>query len=402
MEATRVWSTGARIVSETSDAADRPESAAAPESESERECRTAREIRDQKRAWRREVAEARSKRTETLAQRLAEGPIRLAFRLAELAFMTLPLEHSLQLGRVLGGLGYLLLRGRRRVALENLERAFGAEKSSAERRRIARRSFENVACVAIEFVRFGRITTRELCRRVMTIHEPVLHDCFSKERGVLALSGHIGTFEYIAARGGRPCGYTTSLMGRRVKPPAVDRIVTGLRAARGVPTINSADGLVKVLRRLRNNEGVGIVLDQNMRQGVGIFVNVFGCAASTTPGLALLALRRKIPVMPVFCVRVGDGGRHAVFFLREIPLVETGDRDQDVLINTQRFSLVVEAVVRRWPEQWFWVHRRWRVRPEGEATPGPVAQRDESEFVADIEAQLDAVVLEIERRRGLS
>ena len=350
-----------------------------------------RDLRAEKRSWRRDRASAKAARTEAAWLRWSSRPLELAFKGLELMIGVLPEDSALEIGSALGQLFYCLHHGRRRLALQNLALAFGAERSRREQREIARASFANVGRMAIEFLRFRRLNRFKL-RRSLTLHgSETVAQLYAEGRGTLALSAHLGNFELLAASFNLLEIGKNNLLGRRIKPAVMNRIVTGLRGSCGVDTIPGKDSIREILRRLKRNEGVGVVLDQNMRSGVGVFVNYFGVAASTSPGLAFIALRRNVPVQPIFIVRRGASTRHAVLALPRVPLVESGDRERDVLVNTQRFTLVIEALVRRFPEQWFWFHQRWRCRPAGEVgAPGAApGLPSDPEFRAEIEAQLD-------------
>jgi KDO2-lipid IV(A) lauroyltransferase len=193
-----------------------------------------------------------------------------------------------------------------------------------------------------------------------------------------------GPFEYIATyvalRGYGP----TALVGRKSGLPATDAFLRESREACGVETIYSKNGVREMLRILRNGRSIGFVLDQNMRRGVGIFVNFFGIAASTTPALALIAARRNTPVVPTFVIRlkVAKGGTKSSTCQR-CRSRAAATASEDILINTRRFTLVLEAIIRRYPEQWFWVHRRWRCRPATEppkSRPQPVPEPEPTTF----------------------
>ncbi len=116
-----------------------------------------------------------------------------------------------------------------------------------------------------------------------------------------------------------------------------------------------------MLRSLKRNEIVGILIDQNMAWYEGVFVDYFGRPACTTNGLALLALHTGAPVLPGYIVRLPDG-RYRFVIGPEVEVTRTGDRDADVLANTQRFTKVIEETVRQYPDQWFWVHQRWKTQ----------------------------------------
>jgi KDO2-lipid IV(A) lauroyltransferase len=113
---------------------------------------------------------------------------------------------------------------------------------------------------------------------------------------------------------------------------------------------------------------LGILIDQNVSMVEGVFVDFFGRPACTTTGLALLALHTGAPVIPGYVVRMDDG-RYRFIFEEEVELVRTGDREQDVLINTQKYTRIIEDTVRKYPDQWLWVHQRWKTVPAGEYPP---------------------------------
>ena len=117
-----------------------------------------------------------------------------------------------------------------------------------------------------------------------------------------------------------------------------------------------------MLRALKQNGILGILIDQNVDWYEGVFVDYFGRPACTTDGLALLALHTEAPVLPGYMVRLPDG-RYRLVFGPEVEVIRTGDRDADILANTQRFTKVIEQIVRRYPDQWLWVHQRWKTQP---------------------------------------
>lgn len=116
-----------------------------------------------------------------------------------------------------------------------------------------------------------------------------------------------------------------------------------------------------VLRSLKNNELVGILLDQNTNVAAGVFVDFFGKPACTNKGLAVLARATGVPVIPAFLAR--EGGAFHVEFGPEIPTIKTEDEDSDIYVNTRNYNQALESIIRRYPEQWFWVHNRWKTRP---------------------------------------
>jgi KDO2-lipid IV(A) lauroyltransferase len=185
------------------------------------------------------------------------------------------------------------------------------------------------------------------------------------ERGTLILTGHFGNFELLAYAHGL-LGHPITLVHRSLRNPLVDRTVTAWRARAGTTSLAKKSAAKAALRALRAHRIVAIPADQNQTRRYGVFVDLFGVAASTTPGPARLAMLSGAPVVPVFLLREGESDRHRIIILPEVELVRSGDREADVITNTQRCTAVTEDILRRYPEQWIWFHKRWKTRPPGE------------------------------------
>ena len=180
-------------------------------------------------------------------------------------------------------------------------------------------------------------------------------------RGVLLLTAHFGNWELLAAANAQT-GYPLSVVARPLDSPVLDRLVARFRESGGVLVIPKRRALRRVLEALRRGSMVGILLDQNTSRREGVFVPFFGDLASTSKSLAVLAFSSGAPVVPVFIHRE-PGGRHRVVVEPAIPPPSTGDREQDILAFTAAFANIVEARIRQGPEQWLWIHRRWKTRP---------------------------------------
>ncbi len=340
-----------------------------------REVETALSTRAELRALRRVLPKKEAgERKEPLPERLAGAAIAAGFGLFAGFLRVLPADVALELGAATGGLCAFLMPKRRRTARENLELAF-PEKSPSERARILRRSFENVGRTFVEFIRFPAMSRRHVASAV----EIVGKEHFDRFRaadakgGVLALSAHLGNFELISAVFNAIDMIPSSLIGRKIKPEAVDELVCGLRMSQGVATIANKESVRDVMARVARGEGVGVVLDQNMRRGHGVYVPFFSKPASTTLGLAVLARRTGAPVFPVFMERVGVLGRHRLTISPPLAWDDAkGDKKAALVANTALYTKVIEDAVRRRPEEWFWFHRRWRTQPlpgDGDAAP---------------------------------
>lgn len=180
----------------------------------------------------------------------------------------------------------------------------------------------------------------------------------------LVLTAHLGNWELLAAAH-RLTGYPLAIVVRPLDSPWLDALADRLRRKAGVELIAKRGALRPVLKALADGRMVGILLDQNASRREGVFVPCFGCPASTSKSLALLAVRTGAPVVPIFIRR--DGRRHRVTIHPPLPAPAANDTEQAVVELTARCTETIEAAVREAPEQWLWIHNRWRTRPPGPA-----------------------------------
>lgn len=265
-----------------------------------------------------------------------------------------------RLGGTLGTLGYWALPGRRRVAHDNLAMALGGELDDRARRAIARTAFRNLGVTALECCRLFFGPPGELLGRVHVTGVEHVTAALSEGRGVFYLSAHFGNWE-LAAAAHRLIGLPLNVVVRPLDNPFLEARVARGRAAGGIRLIPKRTAVRAVRAALARNECVGILLDQDAGR-TGVFAPFFDRPASTSRVLAVLALKTGAPVVPGFIRRLPDG-RHEVQIEPALGLSRTGDRERDVAENTARFNAAIERHVRACPEQWFWVHRRWKTRP---------------------------------------
>jgi len=273
----------------------------------------------------------------------------------------LPPGVGLWLGRRLGDLVYRTLPGRRAVASQNLALAFGAERSSDALDRLCRQSFHQLGMTLVEVCASLSAPPASLLSRMAVEGMDRLEAAMARGKGALLLTGHLGNWELLAAAH-RRSGYPLSIVVRPMDSSLLDRLVTRVRERSGAELVRKQRALREVLDALQRQRMVAILLDQNATRREGVFVPFFGRPASTSKSLALLALRSGAPVLPVFIYREADGS-HRVVIEPEVPRPATGDRRQDIVVYTAAFTRCVEDAIRRWPEQWLWVHRRWRTGP---------------------------------------
>jgi KDO2-lipid IV(A) lauroyltransferase len=254
---------------------------------------------------------------------------------------------------------YYLSAKQRLIAIHNLTRAF-PEKSLSEIMRIVRGVYRNLAIVAAEFFDIPSLTEDSLKQRVEVEGMEHCLNALKKERGVLMFGGHLGNWELGAA--------AVSLL---VKPlmviyrpldnPMLENLVTWVRSSTGNVPMPKDLAMRPMLRFLKNNGILGLLIDQNVAWQEGVFVDYFGRLASTTNGMALLALHTGAPAIPCALVRL-ESGNYKLLIGEEVELVRTDDRDADIIANTQNFTRVVEEMVGRYPDQWLWVHQRWKTK----------------------------------------
>lgn len=269
----------------------------------------------------------------------------------------LPPAASLAVGRRIGDLLWWLLPRRRRMTAENLRRALGAERSPDELARLGRRSFQHLGMTLVEACRYFLRPTDVMLSMVHVQGGDHLRTAAAQGRGVLILTAHYGNWELLAAAHGLT-GLPLSIVVRPLDHPLLDELAARFRRRSGAELIVKRQAVREVLQALRRHRMVGILLDQNATRSEGVFVPFFGVPASTSKGLALLALRTGAPVVPVFLRRDPDG-RHCM----EVGPVIPPPADDDVAAYTATFNRVIEANIRRAPEQWLWMHARWRTRP---------------------------------------
>jgi len=270
----------------------------------------------------------------------------------------LPEGFALWMGRRLGSAGYYLDWEHRKVALQNLYLAFGQEKSASEIQGVARRAFQNLGMMAMEFFRIPRLSMEDFKKKVSVEGLDEALRLLEKKKGGLLLIGHFGNWELM--------GFMSKVIGNPImviaKPMKknrwVDQFITEIRNAAGLEVISNVKASRKVIRALSQNRVVGILIDQRAKRSEGVWADFFGRKAPTTPGLAVLAMKTGAPVLPVFMIRNGFQN-HRLLIKKPLELIRTGDIKKDVEANTQLFNQTLESMIRQYPDQWFWVHRRW-------------------------------------------
>jgi len=254
---------------------------------------------------------------------------------------------------------YYLDPKRRLIAIHNLRCSF-PEKSMEEIITIAKGVYRTMGIVAADFFEIPSLTKENIGNLVEV---QGLENCITalkKNKGLLMFGAHFGNWELDAAAVSLLLK-SAAVIYRPLDNPFLDKFVAQVRSSTGNIPIPKERAMRKMLRHLKNNGVLGILLDQNVDWPEGVFVDFFGRPACTTNGLALLALGTDAPVIPAYIVRL-ENGKYRMIIGEEMEVVHTDDINADILINTQNFTKAIEETIRKYPDQWLWVHQRWKTK----------------------------------------
>ena len=301
---------------------------------------------------------------------MTSGWIRIRHRLELLGVRILialprifPMRISVRFGGMLGILAFDLFRVRRRVTIANLDRAFGDRFSASTKVAIARRSYANFGKSMVEFASFRRLKREDYLRLIRFEGLEHLREPLAAGHGVVAVAGHFGSWELLGA-GTAACDLPVDFLVGEQTNSLVNDVMNDLRRSAGIGIIERGVAARGVFEALRKGRIVALLADQDARKA-GIFVDFFGTAASTFQGPAQFAYRTGSPIMCCYIVRHDDDTHEAVFLSPLYP--RTGaDRDGEILRLTQEHTKILEGYVGRYPEQYFWAHRRWKTKPPAE------------------------------------
>jgi KDO2-lipid IV(A) lauroyltransferase len=282
-------------------------------------------------------------------------------------FRRLPFTLAFRLGQGIGLLLYLVDFPHRRVGMKNLRLAF-PEKSEAERRAILRESMRNLGRLIAEFCHLHTLTKDNISERVRLANPEQWHALVSQfqSTGALILTGHFGNWELLACAHAL-YGFPVHIIHRRLRNPLIDDVIVQERALCGNKVIRKTTAGIEVFRAIKQKAIVVAAVDQNASGRMGVFVPFFSHLASTTSGLAGLALVSGVPVIPAVLVREHGSWRHRIEILPPVEPVHTGNQETDLREMTAKFTAVFEQFVRQYPDHWLWIHKRWKRRPDGEA-----------------------------------
>jgi KDO2-lipid IV(A) lauroyltransferase len=276
----------------------------------------------------------------------------------------LPRRVARAIGAAIGAMAFHALGRLRRVGVRNLELAF-PEMTARDREATLRSEYRNLGLLLAEFCKMPDYTPVAASRFIR--YEGLENYLAARElgKGVLILTGHLGAWElssFYHSLMGMPMG----MVIRRLDNPLVDAFVNRIRCLHGNRVIHKDDFARGLIASMRAGETVGILMDTNMTPPQGVFVPFFGVLACTASGMARIAAKTGAAVVPGFLLWEESERKYVLHFGEELQVIRTGDPEQDALANTASFTAAIEKYIRQYPEQWLWLHRRWKTRPPGE------------------------------------
>ncbi|HSP63419.1 MAG TPA: lysophospholipid acyltransferase family protein [Pyrinomonadaceae bacterium] len=285
-------------------------------------------------------------------------------RLLLAGFGALPQNVALRIGSTMAGCAYYFSGRLRRTGERNLRLAF-PDLSASDRRRLLRGCFQNLGRLLGVFSQFATANPQTLKHIIDCEGLEHLEAAQRSGRGVILFTGHVGAWE-LTSFALSLFDHPLSFLVRRIDNPKIETLIDGARTRMGNRTIDKTSAAREMLQTLQGGGTLGILVDLNTLDREAIFVDFFGVPASTTFMLAKLALRTDADVLPVFAPWDQQRGHFLLKIDGRLVVDRTGDEEEDVRRVTQSFTSVVEDYVRRYPDQWLWIHRRWKTRPPGE------------------------------------
>ncbi|OEU64700.1 MAG: hypothetical protein BA867_02330 [Desulfobacterales bacterium S5133MH16] len=271
---------------------------------------------------------------------------------------SVPHKRTASIGRVLGILVYFIDVRHRRIVRRNLKFVY-PEWSTERVKRKSKRVFQNLGITILEICQMICFSRDDIINKVKIRGEEHLLNAMHNDKGAILISAHLGNWEigllYLVLHFNLPI---VSVV-RRLRNNLVNRWIHRLRTRFGNRIIDKDDALPEMVRVLRQGKILGIMIDQGTKSSLGVKITFFGKYITATPAAALLAMRCKSPVIPIFCNR-NDDGMLSINIEPPLILKKTDDLRTDLKTNTQIMTDAIEKAIRRYPEQWFWVHKRWR------------------------------------------
>ncbi len=275
----------------------------------------------------------------------------------------LPRSWSQPMARFLGNLWFRLDRRHRRITLENLNHAYENTMTPHNIQAIARQVFTHFIMIIFRIAWSRTIDLKHFSRWFTVTGMAHYHTAARQQKGVLVLTGHMGSWEllpFFYAHAGLI--HKTSSVFRPLKSPGLERLINDIRQRFGGNLFPLKKALTGILATLENQGSAFLLMDQSTKPHKGTIIEFFGRKTYANKGMARLALQTGAPVVPMFLVQKGDG--YLIVIEPEIAFVDTGDEETTLQINTQNYNRAIERIVHQYPEQYFWLHNRWKYQPK--------------------------------------
>jgi len=268
----------------------------------------------------------------------------------------LPYQASIYIGSFLGDLAFSLIGVRRKVTLENLKKAFGQSLAEKEVRRIAREAYRNIGRGLVEYAMFP-VLKKKLDKLVKFEGLENFDRALTGKKGAVLIAGHFGSWELMGAATSQK-GYPIDFLVGEQHNLLVDNLMNEYRQLMGIGIIKMGVATRGVIKALRNNRFVAMLSDQDAGKD-GTMVNFFGYPASTPKGPAAFVLKTEAPIIMGFIIRQ-DNGRQKIIFEEPIYIRKSKNKNDDIRNLTQAYTSLLEEYIRKYPDHWFWPHRRWK------------------------------------------
>lgn len=304
----------------------------------------------------------RSKKRKKKRPKTEDFALYLIVRLFVSVLSLLPLTVCVLMGRFFAYIAYLVDTKHRTVAEKNLRNAYGSELSESQIQEIIRLSYSHLASVGIDFIKLPRIVNSKNWQNYFEFEGLENAEKALKEgKGALCVTGHVGNWEVLGCAMAYVYHQSVHSIAKHMENPYMDKFFTQLRERNGQKIIFTENAAREILRVLKNNQLLGILVDQHVREN-SIFVDFFGQKASTTRAVATLSLKTGAPVIMFFARRLAGGYRFKITVSEPIQIEKTGDMEKDIFNLTQRCTNLIESRIRERPHEWLWIHRRWKVK----------------------------------------
>jgi KDO2-lipid IV(A) lauroyltransferase len=285
----------------------------------------------------------------------------LIFQMLKFLLYILPRKLCRAWGKTTGLVFYSLDKRHRRIALLNLNVAFGKEISSSGMKKIARRTFMHFGSFLMDIIKFSSLSEKKKNSLIHVEGEENLRSALQEKKGVILVTAHYGSWEiapFFVSQLGR-----LKVIARALDNKLLEKELLKLRTRQGAEVIYKHQATKQILQSLRAKEMVAFLIDQNVQKHQAVFVDFFGRQTATTPSLAAFFLKTQSPIVPLFCVPTSSL-HYQIQILEPLKIELEGDYNQQVLKITQICTKIIEAQIRKNPEYWFWLHNRWKTRPE--------------------------------------